>query len=630
VYAHIAEVTHQRSIDEMNRNFLSVIFLVLLPLALSGQGLQDVAPLTNWPAPLYFQPSVQQTQVAQFEGGNFADSISPENTSPANALVFVAMTPCRVVDTRPDQGFPDAFGAPNLAGGATRTFPIQSSACSIPSIAQAYSFNVTVVPFGFLGYITVWPTGQPRPLTSTLNDDTGLILANAAIVKAGTGGAVDVFAFSATDLIIDINGYYAPLSGLTLAQGTASTPSLSFANDPTTGIFSSGVGTLNVATAGTNRLTVGADGNVGIGGLPDPSMRLAVLANSPTWGIYATGSVGVVGSGQGGGGIGLYGSGSQGIGVEGTSSGGFAGVYGSNQNAPGVRAFSTGAGADAAALRVEKGSNGGVGIYSTTSGLDAVNVLLRNDGNGDLVNGFCAGCTTPAFRVRNDGSTFIPGLVVTPHGMKAESSHPGLTGTALWANNTDPHGISIFSTSTSDDANIVVNNAGAGDLIRGFCSGCASPAFRVTNSARTITRVLEITGGSDLAEHFDVAEEAQPGMIVAIDPKNAGRLTIARGAYNRRAAGVISGANDLNAGMVLPDPNGGQNSKAVTLTGRVWVYCDATKNPIQAGDLLTTSDIAGHAMKVTNYTKAQGAIIGKALTSLRSRRGLVLMLASLQ
>jgi hypothetical protein len=43
---------------------------------------------------------------------------------------------------------------------------------------------------------------------STLNDLQGAIVANAAIVPAGTSGSIDAFANNATDLIIDINGYY--------------------------------------------------------------------------------------------------------------------------------------------------------------------------------------------------------------------------------------------------------------------------------------------------------------------------------------------------------------------------------------------------------------------------------------
>ena len=142
--------------------------------------------------------------------------------------------------------------------------------------------------------------------------------------------------------------------------------------------------------------------------------------------------------------------------------------------------------------------------------------------------------------------------------------------------------------------------------------------------------VLQITGGSDLAEQFEIGEGAKPGMLVSIDPLHAGRLVIARGAYNRRVAGIISGANHLSAGMVLPNIATAKKSMPVTLTGRVWVYCDATRQPIKPGDLLTTSTIPGHAMKVTNYAKAQGAIIGKAMSSLKSGRGLVLVLVTLQ
>src|SRR5207248_7965019 len=113
---------------------------------------------------------------------------------------------------------------------------------------------------------TVWPTGQPQPLASTLNDDQGVVIANAAIVPAGVGGSVDVYALNNTHLIIDINGYYASQSGITLAQGNGGAPSLSFAGDPGTGIFSSGTGFLDIATGGTSRLTVRSDGDLDLPG----------------------------------------------------------------------------------------------------------------------------------------------------------------------------------------------------------------------------------------------------------------------------------------------------------------------------------------------------------------------------
>jgi hypothetical protein len=88
----------------------------------------------------------------------------------------------------------------------------------VPATARAYSVNLTAVPRGPLGYLTAWPTGQIQPYTSNLNASTGAITANAAIVQAGTGGAFSVFASNDTDLVADINGYFAPIGagGLSL------------------------------------------------------------------------------------------------------------------------------------------------------------------------------------------------------------------------------------------------------------------------------------------------------------------------------------------------------------------------------------------------------------------------------
>jgi hypothetical protein len=118
---------------------------------------------------------------------------------------FRPLTPCRVVDTR--SGGPP-FGGPFLAGNSQRTLPLPSSSCGIPGDATAYSLNITAVPHGFLNYLTVWPAGQPKPTVSTLNSWTGAVVANAAIVPAGSGSGISVFASNNTDLIIDVNGYF--------------------------------------------------------------------------------------------------------------------------------------------------------------------------------------------------------------------------------------------------------------------------------------------------------------------------------------------------------------------------------------------------------------------------------------
>jgi len=128
------------------------------------------------------------------------------NSAP-NGLAFYPLTPCRVADTRNPAG---PLGGPQFAGGSVRTFPVASSNCNIPPSAQAYALNFAAVPSGPLGYMTAWPTGQPQPMTASLNAPTGAVTANAVIVGAGTGGNIDVFALSETDLVIDITGYFAP------------------------------------------------------------------------------------------------------------------------------------------------------------------------------------------------------------------------------------------------------------------------------------------------------------------------------------------------------------------------------------------------------------------------------------
>jgi hypothetical protein len=134
------------------------------------------------------------------------------------ALAFYPLTPCRIADTRNPAGM---FGAPSFAKNQARTFPIFSSSCNVPTSARAYSLNFTVVPKGFLGFLSTWPTLFQMPAVSTLNSWTGSVVANAAIVPAN-GGAIEVFATDPTDVVIDINGYFAPpsLNGLSFYNVT--------------------------------------------------------------------------------------------------------------------------------------------------------------------------------------------------------------------------------------------------------------------------------------------------------------------------------------------------------------------------------------------------------------------------
>jgi DNA-binding beta-propeller fold protein YncE len=198
---------------------------------------QPVRYLTIWPAS-QSQPGV--STMNSFDGRTKADaailpagvsggvSVFVTNTanvildidgyfapSTASTLAFYSVTPCRVADTR-SSSFPQGLGSPHLSGGVARDFPVLNSPC-IPSgvTPAAYSFNFTAIAYPSqghpMGYLEVWPTDQkPANPVSTLNNPTGTNVANAAIVPAGTGGDVTVYASNDTDLAIDINGYFAP------------------------------------------------------------------------------------------------------------------------------------------------------------------------------------------------------------------------------------------------------------------------------------------------------------------------------------------------------------------------------------------------------------------------------------
>jgi len=127
----------------------------------------------------------------------------------AAQIPFTSVTPCRVMDTRAGEGQVGSFGPPTMTVGTTRTINIpQNTRCNIPAGVSAYSLNITVVPSGPLSFLTVYPAGQSRPLVSTLNSFDGRIVANAALVPAGAGGAIDIFVTDRTDVIVDINGYF--------------------------------------------------------------------------------------------------------------------------------------------------------------------------------------------------------------------------------------------------------------------------------------------------------------------------------------------------------------------------------------------------------------------------------------
>ena len=157
-----------------------------------------------------------------------------------------------------------------------------------------------------------------------------------------------------------------------------------------------------------------------------------------------------------------------------------------------------------------------------------------------------------------------------------------------------------------------------------------------TGRSRIIVDELQIVGGADFAENFDVNPAADakpvPGMLVSIDGKNPGQLIVSSKAHDKKVAGVISGANGIKPGMMMGHRNTIANgAMPVAITGRVYVLAEALHGAIEPGDMLTTSNVAGHAMKAGNAKKSGGAIIGKAMSGLKAgEKGMVLLLLSIQ
>lgn len=154
--------------------------------------------------------------------------------------------------------------------------------------------------------------------------------------------------------------------------------------------------------------------------------------------------------------------------------------------------------------------------------------------------------------------------------------------------------------------------------------------MQIMNDGTVSVPVLQING-ADIAEPFELSsKEFAKGSVVSIDAKNPGKVAISNHAYDKGVAGILSGANGIHPGIRLKQEGFNDRGEEVALSGRVYALADASYSSIKPGDLLTTSDTPGHCMKVISRSKAQGAIIGKAMTSLKHGRGMVLVLVTLQ
>ena len=272
---------------------------------------------------------------------------------------------------------------------------------------------------------------------------------------------------------------------------------------------------------------------------------------------------------------------------------------------------------------------GGVQAVTQNSIRASENNLILNakEDNGDLYLNYDTGDDV---YVGVNGATESTTLLDVNGRINAANSNPGVSGATITAENLNGSGIAIFGKVDGSDATAVFGQDGSGDIIKGF-NGGASAVFRVTNSGRTVTTALQITGGGDLVEGFMSPEGAlDPGTVVIIDSENPGQLKTSSVAYDRKVAGVVSGAGGINHGIRMGQDDVLDGENLVALTGRVYVKCTDENGAIEAGDLLTTAGTAGHAMRADDPDRSFGSVIGKAMTSLDAETGLVLVLVNLQ
>jgi hypothetical protein len=258
-------------------------------------------------------------------------------------------------------------------------------------------------------------------------------------------------------------------------------------------------------------------------------------------------------------------------------------------------------------LNIAANSPNSTGVFASSD--DSTGVALR----GRSLNGY-AGWFDGALRINFDSPFDKPQL---------EINEPNVAGFARLRMRTGNR--SLWDIAVGTTPSLLQTNS-----LRFYSDGNGDVMSLSTNG-NLFVRVLTITGGADISEPFKMSQQNLPkGAVVVIDEENPGHLKLSTQSYDTRVAGIISGAGGVNPGLSLSQHGVMEGDQHIALTGRVFVQADTSNGPIRPGDLLTTSATPGYAMKVTDHSRAHGAIIGKAMTGLKEGKGLALVLVSLQ
>jgi hypothetical protein len=356
------------------------------------------------------------------------------------------------------------------------------------------------------------------------------------------------------------------------------------------GIGVHGTSTTSTGTGGVSGSGIGVHGvsTTGPGVRGDCDNGVGVFGGSKT----SSGVGGMTDSG-----FGVHGISKTGVGVRGHCEG-FQGVYGSSIENAGVVGESTKL---HGVFGICHNPNGG-GIYGT------------NDMGGHGVEGFGQpgrgvwghSATSEGVLGTSDEKAGVIGTSVNNEGVRAETNSKNMS--ALAAYQKDP---------LSDGAALYAEHA---DQNR-------TAAFFKGNLV--VTGYIQLAN-ADCAEDFDISAEssAEPGTVMVLNDE--GKLRESFQPYDKRVAGVVSGAGSFKPGLVLDKQPSQGNRRPIALIGKTFCKVDAQFGPIGVGDLLTTSPTPGHAMRVDDPFKAFGAVIGKALRPVKSGQDLVPILIALQ
>ncbi|MGO9965146.1 MAG: hypothetical protein ACLPUG_17175 [Acidimicrobiales bacterium] len=169
-----------------------------------------------------------------------ASAATSPHATPTVMGSYIAVTPFRITDTRPNSGEPNA--GKSLAANSTLNVQVtRVGTAPVPAGTAAVVLNVTAVDPAASGFLTVFPEGITMPTVSNLNFTPGVTVANLVTVPLSSSGAVSIYNHAgSTNVVVDVEGYYtsSPLangSGLynsispvralgTLASGTAIGP----------------------------------------------------------------------------------------------------------------------------------------------------------------------------------------------------------------------------------------------------------------------------------------------------------------------------------------------------------------------------------------------------------------------